>query len=265
MGLLDGRVAIITGAGRGIGAATAKLFAAQGASVVVSDLDEGPAQSVVEEIKKAGGKAMACCGNVVEEVTNQALIKAAVDNFKGLHILVPGAGFCNDAVIQRMSLEAFRQMVAIHMEAPWMLCKAAYPVFKEASADGVIRRVILISSEAGSRGNAGQTNYASAKSGVIGLMRTLAKEWLRIRINCNCIAFGFVDTRLTQSDCGETILGAKIGLPGNLRQMAEQGVAIRGGRVLTPEEAAGSIFCLAIPQADGINGQLVEVDSGTGI
>ena len=265
MGLLDGKVGVITGAGRGIGAAVAKLFASQGASVVVSDLDEGPAQAVVEEIKKAGGKAIACCGNVMEEATNQALIKAAVDSFKGLHILVPCAGFCNDSVIQKMSLEVFRQMVAIHMEAPWMLCRAAYPVFKEASADGVIRKVIFISSEAGSRGNAGQTNYASAKSGVIGLMRTVAKEWLRIRVNSNCIAFGFVDTRLTQADCGSTIMGAKIGLPGNLRQMAEQGVTMRGGRLLTPEEGAGSIFCLAIPQADGINGQLVEVDSGVGI
>jgi 3-oxoacyl-[acyl-carrier protein] reductase len=265
MGLLDGKVAIITGAGRGIGASAAKLFASQGASVVVSDLDEGPAQAVVEDIKKAGGNAVACCGDVMQEATNQTLIKTAIDSFKGLHILVPGAGFCNDAVIQKMSLEAFRQMVAIHMEAPWMLCKAAYPIFKEASSDGVIRKIIFISSEAGSRGNAGQTNYASAKSGVIGLMRTLAKEWLRIRVNSNCIAYGFVDTRLTQTDCGGTIMGAKIGLPGNLRQMAEQGVSMRGGRVLTPEEAAGSIFCLAIPQADGINGKLVEVDSGTSL
>jgi 3-oxoacyl-[acyl-carrier protein] reductase len=265
MGLLDGKVAIITGAGRGIGAAAAKLFAAHGASIVVSDLDEEPAQAVVSEITQAGGRAIACWGNVMEEETNQSLVKAALDNFKGLHILVPCAGFCNDAVIQKMSLEAFRQMVAIHMEAPWMLCRAAYPVFREASADGVIRKVIFISSEAGSRGNPGQTNYASAKSGVIGLMRTLAKEWLRIRVNCNCIAFGFVDTRLTQSDCGERIMGARIGLPGDLRQRAEQGVAMRGGRILTPEEAAGSIFCLAIPQADGINGQLVEVDSGTSI
>lgn len=265
MGLLEERVAIITGAGRGIGAAVSRLFASQGASVVVSDLDAGPANEVVDSIKKAGGKAVACAGNVMEEATNEALVKAAVSNFGGLHILVPAAGFCNDTVIQKMSLDVFRQMVQIHMEAPWMLCRAAYPVLKEGNKDGIIRKVILISSEAGSRGNAGQSNYGAAKGGVIGLMRVMAKEWLRIRVNCNCIAYGFVDTRLTQATCGDTIMGASIGMPGGIRSAAEQAVEARGGRILTPEEAAGGIFCLSIPQSDGINGQLVEIDGGVGI
>jgi 3-oxoacyl-[acyl-carrier protein] reductase len=265
MGLLDGKVAIITGAGRGIGAAAAKIFAAQGASVVVSDLDEGPAEEVVSAINKAGGKAVAVAGNVMEQATNEQLIKAALDNFKGLDILVPSAGFCNDKVIQKMELEDFRLMERIHMEAPWMLCKLAYPHFKELSQDGKYRRVIFVASEAGSRGNAGQTNYAAAKSGVIGLMRALTKEWLRLKVNCNCVAYGFVETRLTQATKGDEILGAHIGIPEQARMMGEQFIMMRGGRILTPEEAAGAIFALAIPQADGINGQLVEVDSGVGL
>ncbi|UCD56717.1 MAG: SDR family oxidoreductase [Candidatus Hydrogenedentota bacterium] len=265
MGLLDGKVAIITGAGRGIGAAAAKLFAGQGASVVVSDLDKGPAEEVVNEIKGAGGKAVAVAGNVMEQSTNEQLIKAALDNFKGLDILVPSAGFCNDKVIQKMELEDFRLMVKVHMEAPWMLAKLAYPHFKELSQDGNYRRVIFVASEAGTRGNAGQTNYGAAKSGAIGLMRVLSKEWLRLRVNCNCVAYGFVETRLTQATSGEQILGANIGIPEQMRSMAEQFVMMRGGRILTPEEGAGALFMLAIPQADGINGQLIEVDAGLGL
>ena len=262
MGLLDGKVAIITGAGRGIGAAAAKLFGKEGASVVVSDLDKAPAEEVVKEIKGAGGKAVAVAGNVMERSTNEALIQAALDTFKGLDILVPSAGFCNDKVIQKMELEDFQIMVRIHMEAPWMLAKLAYPHFKEQSQDGKYRRMIFISSEAGTRGNAGQSNYGAAKNGVVGLMRVLAREWLRIKVNCNCIAYGFVETRLTQATTGDQILGANIGIPEQMRSMAEQFVVMRGGRILTPEEAAGAIFSVAIPQADGINGQLIEVDAG---
>jgi 3-oxoacyl-[acyl-carrier protein] reductase len=265
MGLLDGKVAIITGAGRGIGAAASKMFAEQGASVVVSDLDKGPASEVVDSIKKAGGKAVAVAGNVMEMSTNEALIKAAIDNFKGLDILVPCAGFCNDKVIQKMELEDFRLMERIHMEAPWMLCKLAYSHFKELSQDGKYRRVIFVSSEAGTHGNSGQANYGAAKNGVIGLMRVMAKEWLRIKVNCNAVAYGFVETRLTKATSGEQILGANIGIPEQMRSMGEQFMVMRGGRILTPEEAAGAIFSLAIPQADGVNGQVVEVDSGIGL
>ena len=262
MGLLDGKVAIITGAGRGIGAAAAKLFAEQGASVVVGDLDLAPAEEVVKEITDAGGKAVAVAGNVMEMSTNEALIQAALDNFKGLDILVPSAGFCNDKVIQKMELEDFQLMVKVHMEAPWMLAKLAYPHFKELSQDGNYRRIIFISSEAGTRGNAGQCNYGAAKNGVVGLMNVLKSEWLRIKVNCNCIAYGFVETRLTKATTGEEILGANVGIPEQMRSMAEQFVVMRGGRILTPEEAAGAIFAIAIPQADGINGKLVEVDAG---
>ncbi len=262
MGLLDGKVAIITGSGRGIGAAAAKLFASQGASVVVSDLDLAPAEEVVAEIKGAGGNAVAVAGNVMEMSTNKALIQAALDNYKGLDIVVPSAGFCNDKVIQKMELDDFRLMVKVHMEAPWMLAKLAYPHFKEFSQDGAYRRIIFISSEAGSRGNSGQSNYGAAKGGVIGLMRVLSKEWMRIRVNSNCVAYGFVETRLTKATDGQEILGANIGIPEQMRSMAEQFVVMRGGRILTPEEAAGAIFALAIPQADGVNGQLLEVDAG---
>ena len=262
MGLLDGKVAIITGAGRGIGAAAAKMFAKEGASVVVSALDKAPAEEVVNEIADAGGNAVAVAGNVMELSTNEAMIQAALDNYKGLDILVPSAGFCNDKVIQKMELDDFRLMVKIHMEAPWMLAKLAYPHFKEQSQDGNYRRVIFIACEAGTRGNAGQRNYGAAKNGVVGLMRVLSREWMRIKVNSNCIAYGFVETRLTQATSGEEILGANIGIPEQMRSMAEQFVVMRGGRILTPEEAAGAIFALAIPQADGINGQLVEVDAG---
>jgi 3-oxoacyl-[acyl-carrier protein] reductase len=229
---------------------------------VVADLDLAPAEEVVAEIKGAGGNAVAVAGNVMEMSTNEALIQAALDNFKGIDIIVPSAGFCNDKVIQKMEVDDFRLMLNVHMEAPWMLAKLAYPHFKEFSQDGNYRRIIFISSEAGSRGNAGQSNYGAAKGGVIGLMRVLSKEWMRIKVNSNCVAYGFVETRLTKATEGQEILGANIGLPEQMRSMAEQFVVMRGGRILTPEEAAGAIFALAIPQADGVNGQLLEVDAG---
>ena len=263
MGLLEGKVAVITGSGRGIGAEAAKLFASQGAAVVVNDLDEAPAQETAEAIKAAGGQAVAVAGDVTKLETNEALINAAMDNFSNLHILVPGAGFCNDKVIQKMEVADFELMVRVHMLAPWLLCKTAYPVFKSMRKDGVYRRVIFVSSEAGTRGNAGQTNYSGAKNGVIGIMHALTKEWARIHVNCNCVAYGFVETRLTQASCGESTQGANLGIPEQLRAMGEQFIQMRGGRILTPLEAAGSIFTLAIPQADGINGQVIEVDSGT--
>jgi 3-oxoacyl-[acyl-carrier protein] reductase len=263
--LFAGKVVVITGAGRGIGAAAAKLFAAQGASVVVSDLDEAPAQAVAQEIIAAGGKAVAVSGDVTLEETNNNLIKTAVSTFGGLDILVPCAGFCADAVIQKMSLEQFRLMMRVHLEGPWLLCKAAYPVFKEKSADGQIRKVIFVSSEAGTRGNPGQTNYSAAKSGVLGMMKTISKEWMRIKVNTNAVAYGFVETRLTQAESGEKIQGEKIGIPAHMREMGESFVTMRGGRVLTPEEAAGAIVMLASPWADGVNAQVVEVDSGTAL
>lgn len=263
MGLLEGKVAVITGSGRGIGAEAAKLFASQGAAVVVNDLDEGPAQETAEAIKEAGGQAVAVAGDVTKPETNEALISAAMDNFSNLHILVPGAGFCNDKVIQKMEVEDFELMYRVHMLAPWLLCKAAYPVLKKLRKDGVYRRVIFVSSEAGTRGNAGQTNYSGAKNGVIGIMNALTKEWARIHVNCNAVAYGFVETRLTQASCGESTQGANLGIPEQLRAMGEQFIQMRGGRILTALEAAGSIFTLAIPQADGINGQVIEVDSGT--
>jgi 3-oxoacyl-[acyl-carrier protein] reductase len=264
MTLFNGKVAIVTGAGRGIGAAVARLLAAQGAKVVVGDLDEAPAREVVSAIEKAGGKGAAVSGNVMEEDTNNRLIKAATD-LGGLDIMVPCAGFCADAVIQKMTLDQFRLMMRIHLEAPWMLCKAAYPVFKEKSADGAFRKVIFVSSEAGTRGNAGQTNYSAAKSGVVGMMKTLAKEWLKLRVNCNAVAYGFVDTRLTQAQSGEEVMGSKVGIPAHMRDMGEQFITMRGGRILTPEEGAGAIVMLASPWSDGVNGQIVEVDSGVGL
>ncbi len=274
MGKLEGKVGLVTGAGRGIGRAIARKLAAEGASIVVNDLDAEPATEVVDEIKAAGGHAVAVPGSVTEAGFGDRFVAAAVESFGGLDIIINNAGYTWDSVVQKMSDEQWDAVLDLHLKAPFQILRAAQPVIsaavKRETAQGrtVHRKVVNISSVVGVRGNAGQANYAAAKGGLLSLTKTLAKEWGRYHVNVNCVAFGFVETRLMQANDGQA---ATINVDGRELTVGIQRSALEMlpmiiplGRAATPEEAAGGVAMLTYPEADYVTGTLVHVDGGFG-
>src|SRR5438132_4413602 len=204
MGMLEGKVASITGSGRGIGAAAAKLFAAEGASVLVSDLDQAPAEETAEAIRQAGGKASVLAGDVTDPAFPSQVIKATLDAFGTLDIIVNNAGYSWDAVIQNMTDKQWYAMMEIHTAAPFRILREASHYIREvakkaqaANGRATPRKVINCYSIAGVHGNPGQASYATGKAGIIGLTKTLAKEWGRYNVQVNCVCFGFIETRMT--------------------------------------------------------------------
>lgn len=273
--LLKGQVAIITGAGRGIGAAAAKLLAAEGASVCVSDIDEGPANEVVADIEQAGGQAIAVAGDVTDPAFPEHILKTTADAFGGLHILVNNAGYTWDGVIHKMTDEQWQAMLDVHATAVFRMVRAAAPYMREAAkaemAQGdkaQARCIVNVSSTSGLHGNAGQANYALAKMGIVGFTKTIAKEWGAFNIRCNAVAYGAIETRLTQpKEEGKTFrVGDRevpLGIPQQMIDMMK--FAIPLGRTGSPEEAAGGILLLASPYASYITGHTLEVTGGMGI
>jgi len=275
MGLLDGKIAILTGSGRGIGAAAAKMFAAEGASVVVSDLDPAPAEEAAAAIRNAGGKAIVVAGDVTDPAFPAQLIKATLDNFGGIDIIVNNAGYTWDAVIQNMTDKQWYAMIDVHTTAPFRILREASHFIREAAKKEIAangranpRKVINVSSVSGVYGNAGQVNYSTAKAGITGLTKTLAKEWGRYNVQVNCVCFGFIETRLTapkesaekiQRDGEEVTLG----VPDQLRQFAPMLISL--GRPGTPEEAAGPMLFLASRLSDYVSGIVLEVTGGRAV
>ena len=272
---LDGKVALITGSGRGIGRAIALKLASEGARIVVNDLDDGPAQETLAEIRAAGGQAVACVGNVTAPDFAERFVGTAVSEFQGLDIIVNNAGYTWDSVIQKMSDQQWYAMIDCHLTAPFRILRAAQPVIRTlARADTeagrlVVRKVVNISSVAGLFGNAGQANYSTAKAGIVGMTQTLAKEWGRMQVTVNCVAYGFIKTRLTVSAAGAStanIDGREIKVGVNPDLMAAMERSIPLGRGGTPEEAAGAVYLLCIPESDYISGQTLMCSGGlTGI
>lgn len=267
MDRLAGKVAIVSGSGRGIGRAIALKLASEGARVVINDLDEEPAHEVADLIRQAGGEASVCAGNVTEADFGARFVKTAVDAFGGLDIIVNNAGYTWDAVVQKMSDEQWYAMIDCHLTAPFRILRAAQPVIKalaqEEAARGAShhRKVVNISSIAGLTGNPGQINYASAKAGLVGMTLTLAKEWGRLRTNVNCVAFGLISTRLTEptADAHATVrIGERdirVGLNPELKSTLERTIPL--GRAGTPQDAAGAVFLFCTPESDYISGQTV--------
>jgi len=272
MGKLDGKTAIVTGAGRGIGRAVALKLAAEGANVVVNDLDAAPAQETVSEIAAIGGAARECGGSVTEDGFAERFVDTAVKTFGSVDIVINNAGYTWDNVIQKMTDEQFDTIMDVHLKAPFRILRAVQPVISRASraereiGTRVHRKVVNISSVAGVFGNAGQANYAAAKSGVIGMTKTLAKEWGRYTVNVNCVAFGFIETRLTAAaaDASSTIevegREIKVGVNPQLSEMLKAAIPL--GRPGTPEEAAGSVVMLTYPESDYVSGQLLVAGGG---
>ena len=272
MSRLRNKVALVTGGGRGIGREIALKLAGEGAKVVVNDLDADPAQEVVEAIRAAGGEAMLCLGSVTATDFADRFVGTATEAYKGLDIIVNNAGYTWDGVIQRMTDEQWYTLMDVHLTAPFRILRAAQPVFRalrKADADAgreVFRKIVNISSVAGLGGNPGQVNYATAKAGVVGMTRTLAKEWGRYKVNVNCVAFGFIRTRLTEvtadADSAISIEGRaiKVGVSQELLEMSERMIPL--GRTGTPQEAAGAVFLFCLPESNYISGQTLVCGGG---
>ena len=273
MGQLDGRVAIVTGSGRGIGREIALRLVRDGARVVVNDIDPAPAEETIALVRAAGGDAVACNGDVAATDFGERIVKTALDAFGDAHVIVNNAGYTWDSVIQKMTDEQWDAILDVHLKAPFRILRAFFPHLKASvereTKDGlrVVRKVVNISSTSGVNGNAGQSNYSAAKAGVTGLTRTLDKEWGRYHVTVNAVAFGYVQTRLTQplqeGEAGtievqgrEVKIGVQAGRIAALSQMIPLG---RGG---TPQEAAGAVYLFCSPDSDYVSGQTLVVNGG---
>ena len=275
MGKLAGKVALVSGSGRGIGREVALKLASEGASVVINDLDEALANQVVDEIladsDKTGASAVACVGSVTEEGFGERFVKTAVDSFGGLDIIINNAGYTWDNVIQKMTDEQWYAMIDVHMTAPYRILQAAQPCIKkfytqdQEEGGEVFRKVVNISSVSGLSGNPGQLAYAAAKAGVVGITKTLCKEWGRYKVNVNTVAFGFIDTRLTSAVSDDSTIEVegkeiKVGVSEQVLDMMDALIPL--GRSGTPEEAAGAVYLFCTPESNYISGQTVVVGGG---
>jgi 3-oxoacyl-[acyl-carrier protein] reductase len=268
MGVLDGKAAIVTGSARGIGRATAELLAEQGARVLINDLDEDVAEQAASEIS---GETAVFGGDLTKEGVPDQLIQKAVDEFGQIDIIVNNAGYTRDGVAHKMTDDQFQAMLDIHTVVPFRVLRAAAPHLREPAKkekeEGreVFRKIVNVSSISGTMGNAGQVNYSAGKAGVVGLTKTLAKEWGQFKINVNAVAFGFVETRLTAAKESGNVMTKdgeeiQLGIPEQMRQMAAMIIPI--GRPASPEEAAGPVFFLCSPWADYVHGQVLNVTGG---
>lgn len=272
MQLLEGKVAIITGAGRGIGRACATLFGAHGARVVLSDIDAAPTAQAVEEVRAAGGDAHGFAGDVTATDFATRLIKTTLDAYGRIDAIVNNAGYTWDGTAHKMTDEQWQAMLDVHLTAPFRIIRAAAEYLRETAkrerqehGRAPARKIINVSSTTGTRGNAGQTNYAAGKAGIIGVTKTLAKEWGQFNIQVNAVAFGFIETRLTQAkESGDRLTRESadiaLGIPQANRDIAFRMIPMgRGG---TPEEAAGAVLFFASPLSDYVSGQVLEVTGG---
>jgi 3-oxoacyl-[acyl-carrier protein] reductase len=272
---LGGKVAIVTGAGRGVGEATARLLAAEGASVVVNDLDAGEADAVVASIRDAGGDAIPCAGDVTGTTFPEDLIGTALDGYGQIDIIVNNAGYIWNGAMHNHTDQQWQAMLDVHATAPFRILRAFAPWLKETAraeieADGRARcrKIVNVSSISGTTGAATQVAYSAGKAAVVGLTKTLAKEWGRYNVTVNCVAFGHIETRLTQPYDGEppTIeVGGRahrVGLTSDQIQGARQSAAL--GRSGRPEDGAGAIYLFCIPESDFVTGEVLTCSGGAG-
>lgn len=267
-GLLAGQVAIITGSGQGIGAEAARLFANEGAQVIVSDIDAEKATAVADAINSAGGRALAVPGDMLDPAYIDALVERAAAFGGGkLHIIVNNAGYTHDGVIHKMTDSQWDNILNLHARAPFQLLRAAAPYFRVR--DGEPRCIVNVSSTTGVHGNAGQANYAAAKAAVVGLTKTIAKEWgPAFGVRANTVAFGHILTRLTQAkEKGAFVVGPSgekiaLGIPAAQQAARDQHLDIPLRRPGTASEAASAVLAVCSPLFSYVSGQIIMVTGG---
>lgn len=268
---ISGKVALVTGGGRGIGLNLVQRLAAEGARVVVNDLDAAPAEAAAKGIRDAGGEAIAYPGNVTHKDFPAGFIGEALNRFGDVHILVNNAGYVWNGPMHRIGDAQWDAMQDVHLKAPFRILRELHGFLearvKQEREAGVHlhRKVVNVSSVAATGGTAGQANYSAAKAGLHGLTKSLAKEWGPLAVNVNCVAFGYVDTRLTQEISGETAViiegeARRVGLTRAMIEAIKARIAL--GRAGTPAEAAGGVLLFCLPESDYITGQILEVDGG---
>jgi 3-oxoacyl-[acyl-carrier protein] reductase len=268
---LENRTALVTGAGRGIGRAIAKRLAAAGARVMVNDLDEAMLRESEAEIARPQ-RVRHVQGDLTDPATPAAVIQATLDAFGSIDIIVNNAGYSWDNVIQKTTDEQFQAMLDIHLVTPFRLLRAASTFIREtarqeiAAGRRVMRKVVNITSIAGTDGNPGQVGYSSGKAGVIGLTRTLAKEWGRYNVNVNAVGFGLIQTRLVQD---LNAPGASMEMHGHHIRLGVQPTLLDSvktacplGRLGTPEEAAGAVLFFCSPLSDYVTGEVLICGGG---
>ncbi len=248
------------------------MFAAHGADVIVNDLDAEVAREAVEALRRAGVRSEAVVGSVTDAELPRKLISTALEAFGDVDIIVNNAGYTNDGMIHKMSDDQWQSMLDCHLTAPFRILREVSRHWREAAkAEAAAgrprcRKVVNVSSTTGVGGNPGQVNYAAGKAGIIGVTKTLAKEWGRFNICVNAVAFGFIETRLTAAkakqeravvDGHEVVLG----IPENLREAAIRGIPL--GRPGTPQDAAGPVLFLSSPLSDYVTGVVLLVTGGS--
>ena len=264
MGRLQGKVAIVTGGGRGIGAATAARLAADGARVVVNDIDPIPAEETVAAITANGGAAFPCVANTVELAEAERLVATAVEQFGAVDILINNAGATRDKMFHLMDDELFDFVLDANLRTAIHTSRAAVPVMRDAAKAEIAasgrpahnRKIVFTSSVAALMGNPGQVNYTAAKGGLIAVTKTLARELGAFAINVNAVAPGFIETRMTAAKK----LGEATGVPEEMRQMARMMISL--GRFGEPEEIAAVHAFLASPDSDYVSGVTIPVTGG---
>jgi 3-oxoacyl-[acyl-carrier protein] reductase len=272
MKVLQDKIAIVTGSGRGIGKAIALKLAAAGAHLVINDLDEDVAQETAHQVEVLGTRAVVCVGDVTTPEFGERFVATAVKAFGGIDIIINNAGYSWDNVLQKTTDEQWAAMLDVHLGAPFRVLRAAQPVIAaaakaEIAADGYARRrsVVNISSVAGLGGNAGQAGYAAGKAGIVGLTKTVMKEWGRYNVTVNAVAFGAIMTRMTAGEAGKstiTMKGKEIkaGVGPEILEAMERGIPL--GRTGTPDEAAGAVYLLCLPESSYITGEVLVAGGG---
>ena len=273
MAKLTDKVAIVTGGGRGVGKATALMLARDGATVVVNDLDVDEATVVVHELISEGHDALACPGSVTEPSFPDRLIQTTLDVYGRIDILVNNAGYIWNGAMHNHSDEQWQAMLDVHVTAPFRILRSLSKWLREQakkeiaeSGKAVCRKVVNVSSVSGTQGSATQIAYSSGKAAIVGLTKTLAKEWGRYNVTVNCVAFGHIETRLTQTYENEPPLievdgrKYKVGLTSDQTESMRRTVAL--GRPGQPEDGAGAIYLFCIPESDFVTGEVLTCSGG---